>query len=78
MNYLRLSVCGRAVEFWDADGVLRGTVPIAGSIHQAIELGEALCRERTGTNPEVADELRAKMRASDALLTRLAFGTDYR
>lgn len=78
MNRILLSECGTFVEVWH-NGSRVYSVPIAGKTHDAVGQCREYIRKWSGDdNPEIGKSLQAKMKELDAMLTRMAFGEQWR
>jgi hypothetical protein len=78
MNIIHLSEKGRFVECWH-NGKRIQSFPIGfAGTHEACNRARIYLREWTGEEPKISMGLQVKLKALDTLLTKMAFGAEYR
>jgi hypothetical protein len=77
VNIIRLSDCGRCVEYW-RNGSRAYIVPIRGSLADVVGIVCEYSRKWLGSEPTIDSKLQERLDATDAALTRMSFGEEYR
>lgn len=77
LGRIHLSDCGNFIDCWH-NGTKCYTVHIGGQLHDAVSRAQEWFRKWAGQEAEIGKDVKARMEASDNLLSRMAFGEQYK